>query len=87
MLRTATLKRPWFEAVLLADMGDGFILGHPWTWDVSYGEGWYAEQLIGWLSKLRAAGIPIGSFKPAHYPDGFLGRSAELNSLHERLSS
>jgi ppGpp synthetase/RelA/SpoT-type nucleotidyltranferase len=76
-----------FEAVLLASMGDAFILGHPWTWDESYGEGWYAAQLLEQLSRLRAAGVPIGNFKPSQYPEKFLSRSAEFENLRERLSA
>lgn len=76
-----------FEAVLLASMGDAFILGHPWTWDESYGEAWYTSQLIERLDKLRTTGVSVGSFRPSQYPDSFLARSADLESLRERLSA
>lgn len=73
-----------FEAVLLASMGDAFILGHPWAVDNAYGEWWYAKQLVAQLDRLKAAGVRIGDFKPSNYPVSALSRSTNLDQIRQR---
>lgn len=75
-----------FETVLLASMGDAYILGHPWSADHNYGGWWYARQLVQSLDRLKAAGVPTRNFKPPHYPESFLSNSAELEDLRQRLA-
>ena len=75
-----------FETVLLASMGDAFILGHPWFTEHSYGEWWYARQLVQSLDRLKAAGVATRNFKPPHYPESLLSNSADLEDLRQRLA-
>lgn len=72
-----------FEAVLLASMGDAFILAHPWTGEALLD--WYAEFSILWLENMKEAGVKIGSYQPSKYPENVLSRSPELNSLRQQL--
>lgn len=76
-----------FEAVLLAAMGDAFILGHPWMVDHTYGKWWYTKQLLAQLDRLKAEEVSIGDFKPPHYPESFLSRSSDLEHLRGQLAS
>jgi len=76
-----------FEAVLLASMGDAFILGHPWVKDNDYGEWWYAKVLLERLNDLKIAGVPIRDFKPQNYPKRFLVDSAHLAELRQELAN
>jgi hypothetical protein len=47
------------EAVLLAALGDEYIVDHPWTRSDDH---WYRDMLDGWLAKLRAADLPTGTY-------------------------
>lgn len=48
-----------FEVMLAASMGEIFLKNHPW------GEyPWYQEALRRWLTKLRSAGVTVGSYQP-----------------------
>jgi hypothetical protein len=51
-----------FEHMLLARMGEGFILGHTWA-----AEEWFNATKQVELEKLRRAGIMVGSFNPASH--------------------
>lgn len=67
-----------FEAVLLASMGEAFILAHSWALSPS-ADGWYVKYLLSKLDKLKAAEVPIGSYRPAHYPESALARTEKLD--------
>jgi len=70
-----------FEAALLASMGEAFILAHSWALGPS-ADGWYAKYLLQRLDKLKAAGVPIGSYRPAHYPESVVsGVCHELRQM------
>jgi hypothetical protein len=56
-----------FEYVLLASMGEYFILAHPWT-NANQGE-WFADICIPRLEKLRAQGVDVGTYRPIAYPN------------------
>ncbi len=74
-----------FEAVLLAAMGDAFIVGHPWFMDPNVP--WFTRRLVTSLDKLQAAGVPIGDFNPLHYPEHLLSHSPGLEALREKLNN
>lgn len=76
-----------FEAVLLASMGEAFILGHPWAMESGSENGWYAKTLLRMLDRLKAAGVTIGSYKPSHYPESALVHSAKLEDLRRQLAA
>lgn len=76
-----------FEAVLLASMGEPFILGHPWAVESSSSDGWYAKVLLQQLDKLGAAGITIGSYKPSHYPEIAQAHSEKLRGFRAQLAT
>jgi ppGpp synthetase/RelA/SpoT-type nucleotidyltranferase len=57
-----------FEYVLLASMGEYFILAHPWM-QRSGGGDWYANHNIAKLRKLRERGINVGTYRPYAYPN------------------
>jgi len=57
-----------FELVLLASMGEGFILAHPWA-DRSNLDNWFFSYEAQRLVKLRTAGVHIGNYRPPGYPD------------------
>jgi hypothetical protein len=69
-----------FEAVLLASMGEAFLLAHSWALRDS-SDGWYARNLLLMLDKLKAAGVPIGNYKPAHYSESALARAEKPGSF------
>lgn len=50
-----------FEVLLAASMGDNFLKDHPWT---AHGGNWYRNVVEGWWSRLKQAGIAIGSYQP-----------------------
>jgi ppGpp synthetase/RelA/SpoT-type nucleotidyltranferase len=56
-----------FEYVLLASMGEYFILAHPWL-QAKQGE-WYARHCIPRLRKLQEQGIDVGTYRPKAYPN------------------
>ena len=56
-----------FEYVLLASMGEYFILAHPWVQREGSGE-WYVNHSIARLRKLRNLDIEVGSYRPGAYP-------------------
>lgn len=57
-----------FESLLLASMGENYILAHPWAGSEQLARGFIATEL-GRLAKLRAAGIQVGHYRPAGYPE------------------
>ena len=57
-----------FESVLLASMGENYILAHPWAINEALARGFISTEL-GKLAKLEAAGIKIGHYRPADYPE------------------
>jgi ppGpp synthetase/RelA/SpoT-type nucleotidyltranferase len=57
-----------FESVLLASMGENYILAHPWAINEQLARGFISTEL-GRLAKLEAAGIQIGHYRPAGYPE------------------
>ena len=73
-----------FELVLLARMGENFILAHPWG-DRAGGspEDWFVRAELSRLERLRAAGIVIGDFRPSGYPETNL-RASDLAALVDR---
>jgi len=66
-----------FEAVLLASMGEGFILAHPWA-DSAYD--WLVSFLVKQLQRLHGAGVTVGSYRPPAYPDTVL-RPSDLEAI------
>lgn len=66
-----------FEYVLLAAMGEYFVIGHPWL-QRKEGE-WYAHYCISRLRKLREQGIDVGNYRPKAYPDTRLSLSDLAN--------
>ena len=57
-----------FESVLLASMGENYILAHPWASNEQLARGFISTEL-GKLEKLRGAGIKIGHYRPDGYPE------------------
>jgi ppGpp synthetase/RelA/SpoT-type nucleotidyltranferase len=57
-----------FEDVLLASMGENYILAHPWAEDSEIR--WFIPARMARLEKLRSAGVPIGNCRPPGYPRG-----------------
>lgn len=53
-----------FEFVLLASMGDNYIMGHPW---VSKDDVRYVRFLVSRLKKFADMGIIVGDYRPAAY--------------------
>lgn len=76
-----------FETVLLASMGEAFILAHSWALSNSYDDEWYAVILLRRLEKLKEAGVPIGSYKPKHYPETALARAEKVEGIRRRLAA
>lgn len=62
-----------FEYVLLASMGEYFILAHPMVQRKS--DLWYAGHLKHVLEKIRDYGIEIGNYRPQAYPNTRLSLS------------
>lgn len=75
-----------FETVLLASMGEAFILAHSWALENSSEDDWYARRLLLMLDKLKEAGVPVGSYKPAHYPESVLARAEKLEVIRKQLA-
>jgi ppGpp synthetase/RelA/SpoT-type nucleotidyltranferase len=76
-----------FEAVLLASMGEGFILANPLIGDQNYSyREWYAQYLLGILNRIKANGIRIGSYLPPNYPESVLANSAFLHAARQQLA-
>lgn len=75
-----------FEAVLFASMGEAFILAHTWALKSNSGDLWYAGYLLQKLDRLKAGGVPIGSYKPAHYPESALARAEKLEVIRRELA-
>jgi ppGpp synthetase/RelA/SpoT-type nucleotidyltranferase len=51
-----------FEVILAASMGENYLRFHPW---IVRGAGeWYRNMVEGWWSRLKQAGITIGSYQP-----------------------
>jgi ppGpp synthetase/RelA/SpoT-type nucleotidyltranferase len=73
-----------FEAVLLASMGEGFILAHPWTEQA--GVSWFVPHVMHQLEKLRNAEIQIGDYRPPGYPETTL-RSSDLAAIVEQAEA
>lgn len=48
-----------FEALLLAGMGDNFLLRHPWK---NYD--WFINSQLRYLDRLKEEGIAIGNYQP-----------------------
>jgi len=59
------------EYMLLAGMGEGFILGHTWA-----AEEWFKTTKRVELEKLRQAGIKVGSFNPASHHTNSISRTS-----------
>jgi ppGpp synthetase/RelA/SpoT-type nucleotidyltranferase len=76
-----------FEAVLLASMGDLFILAHPWALSNPSGDMWYARNLLKMLERLKRAEIPIGGYQPAHYPESALAHADQVESIRQQIAS
>lgn len=73
-----------FESVLLASMGEYFILGHPWA-DRPETARWFVAHEMVRLAKLRDAGIQIGDYRPKGYPEVAL-RSSDLAVMAEEYN-
>jgi putative GTP pyrophosphokinase len=56
------------ESVLLAGMGENYICGHPWARNEQLQRGFISAELAR-LAKLRKAGLKIGDYRPASYPE------------------
>jgi ppGpp synthetase/RelA/SpoT-type nucleotidyltranferase len=67
-----------FEYVLLASMGDYYIMAHPWVRQDP--ADWYLGHCIKRLANLSECGISAGTYRPAAYPDTRLSLS-ELAKL------
>jgi ppGpp synthetase/RelA/SpoT-type nucleotidyltranferase len=73
-----------FEDVLLASMGENFILAHPFVEDsVSL---WFVPIAMGRLAKLRDSGMQIGNCRPPGYPETTL-RSSDLAVIMQELAA
>lgn len=70
-----------FESVLLASMGEYFILAHTWV-DNPETSSWFVPLETDRLEKLRKAGIHVGDCRPKRYPEVTL-RSSDLASMVE----
>jgi putative GTP pyrophosphokinase len=75
-----------FETVLLASMGEAFILAHPWALKGPSETLWYPMHLLQIIDKLKASGVPIGSYQPAHYPESVLARAEKLDVYRRKLA-
>lgn len=73
-----------FEDVLLASMGERFILAHPWVEDSP--STWFVPVAMGRLQKLRDAGIQIGNCRPPGYPETTL-RSSDLATIVQQAAT
>lgn len=51
-----------FEVMLAASMGVNYLQFHPWI--VLGGGEWYRNVVEGWWTRLKQAGITIGSYQP-----------------------
>jgi ppGpp synthetase/RelA/SpoT-type nucleotidyltranferase len=74
-----------FEAVLLASMGEGYILAHPWAEDPA-DLPWFIPLEMKRLQKLRDAGIQVGDYRPKKYPETTL-RSSDLATIVEEAEA
>jgi ppGpp synthetase/RelA/SpoT-type nucleotidyltranferase len=54
------------DFVLLASMGEYFVLAHPWN--QREGANWYVNRCISMIGKLRENGIQIGTYRPVNFP-------------------
>lgn len=70
-----------FEFVLLASMGENFILAHPWA-QTSPSDGWWIPIEMGRLKKFGSAGIETGHYRPANYPEVHL-QEGDLEKIYE----
>jgi ppGpp synthetase/RelA/SpoT-type nucleotidyltranferase len=75
-----------FEAVLLASMGDAFMLAHPLVEDNTYSD-WYPRYLLQQFNRMKEHGIRIGDYRPSHYPESAFANSVYLDSVRQRLAA
>jgi ppGpp synthetase/RelA/SpoT-type nucleotidyltranferase len=73
-----------FESVLLASMGENYILAHPWAEDSD--TSWFIPSEMHRLEQLRSTDIPIGDFRPPGYPETTL-RSSDLAEIVQHYES
>jgi ppGpp synthetase/RelA/SpoT-type nucleotidyltranferase len=71
-----------FESVLLTAMGSAYVIAHPWFRGV---DSWFAGYSARGLSRLRNAGIQIGSHRPLAYPDSVV-KADEIARLEAILN-
>ena len=74
-----------FEAVLLASMGEAFILAHPLVGDNSYND-WYTKYLLGQLERIKAQGIRIGELSAVALSGKRFANSAYVDAVRQRLA-
>jgi ppGpp synthetase/RelA/SpoT-type nucleotidyltranferase len=74
-----------FETVLLAGMGENFILAHLWADTTSTGT-WFIPLEMMRLQKLRDADVSIGDYRPKAYPEVVLRISdlLEITAEYEK---
>lgn len=70
-----------FEAVLLASMGEAFILAH-----LLVDNEWYTKYLLEQFDRIKAQGIRIGDYRPSHYPESAFANSDHLAAVRQRLA-
>ena len=56
-----------FEYVLIASMGEHYILGHPWV-QRDDALGWFITYCVNKLDRMRRAGLQIRTYRPVGYP-------------------
>lgn len=73
-----------FEAVLMAGMGDAFILANPLVRDEDYAHReWYIRYLLRVQENMRAHEVQIGSYRPPNYPESVLAVSTYLDEIRQ----
>jgi hypothetical protein len=55
-----------FEDVLLASMGEYYILPHPWVADGA--NSWYVKFSMSIIKRLKENGVTVGAYRPPRYP-------------------
>jgi ppGpp synthetase/RelA/SpoT-type nucleotidyltranferase len=70
-----------FELVLLASMGENFILAHRFVEDPD-SAAWYIPLEMGRLKKIKDSGLEVGEYRPAGYPEVTL-RLRDLTEIVE----
>ena len=65
------------DGVLLAAMGDEFIVRHPWASDSN--SSWFPQLALGSIARLKATGVEVGSYRPTDPPAAAAKQEADAD--------